>query len=66
YYIQPVVCGHITISEGRRHQVKRMLKSIGCHVIYLKRMSIGNLALDEFLKKGDYRSLTKDEIKILY
>lgn len=66
YYIQPVVYGYITISEGRRHQVKRMLKSVGCHVVYLKRMSIGNLVLDESLKKGDYRSLTKDEIKTLY
>ena len=63
HYNQPVVSGYLTISEGRKHQVKRMLKSVGCYVVYLKRISIGKLALDESLEKGQYRALTDVEIQ---
>jgi 16S rRNA pseudouridine516 synthase len=62
-YNQSVVSGYLTISEGRKHQVKRMLKAVGCYVVYLKRVSIGGLALDESLKKGQYRKLTGFEIQ---
>ena len=62
---QPVVAGHITISEGRKHQVKRMLKAVGCYVVYLKRVSIGGLKLDETLKRGQYRELSDEEIRKL-
>ena len=64
-YDQPVVSGYLTISEGRKHQVKRMLKALGCYVVYLKRVSIGSLMLDESLKKGQYRFLTELEVKSL-
>jgi len=64
-YDQPVVSGYLTISEGRKHQVKRMLKVLGCYVVYLKRVSIGSLMLDESLKKGQYRFLTELEVKSL-
>ena len=40
-----------------------MLKAVGCYVIYLKRISIGGLMLDETLKKGQYRMLKEDEIE---
>lgn len=63
---QLVVSGYLTISEGRRHQVKRMLKAVGCYVVYLKRVSIGGLKLDESLHKGQYRKLTQEEIRTLY
>ncbi len=62
---QPVVSGYLTISEGRKHQVKRMLKAVGCYVVYLKRISIGGVFLDETLVKGQYRELTIEEIKAL-
>lgn len=62
---QPVVSGYITISEGRKHQVKRMLKAVGCYVAYLKRVSIGDLLLDESLKPGQYRELTEQELNTL-
>ncbi|MBK5239649.1 pseudouridine synthase [Clostridium sp.] len=62
HYNQPVVSGYLTISEGRKHQVKRMLKAVGCYVVYLKRVSIGGLMLNESLKKGQYRALTEVEI----
>lgn len=62
-YDQPIVSGYLTISEGRKHQVKRMLKAVGCYVVYLKRISIGGLILDETLEKGQYRKLTEEEIQ---
>jgi len=56
-----VISGYLTISEGRKHQVKRMLKTKGCNVFYLKRISIGGITLDPNLKKGNYRRLTLKE-----
>lgn len=52
----------ITLQEGRFHQVKRMAQAVGRKVEYLKRVSMGSLVLDEQLKKGEYRSLTKQEV----
>lgn len=62
---QPVVAGYLTISEGRKHQVKRMLKAVGCYIVYLKRMDIGEVALDQSLEKGQYRPLTEKEVAAL-
>ena len=56
---------HIFITEGKFHQVKRMMKSLGTTVTYLKRLSIGSLKLDENLKLGEYRYLTDDELNKL-
>lgn len=56
---------NIFITEGKFHQVKRMMKSIGATVTYLKRLSIGSLKLDENLKLGEYRYLTDDELNKL-
>ncbi|MDY5818712.1 MAG: rRNA pseudouridine synthase, partial [Treponema sp.] len=55
----------LTITEGKFHQVKRMFRSVNNEVIYLKRLSIGSLHLDENLKPGDYRPLTQTEINTL-
>ena len=55
----------ITIREGKFHQIKRMLASRGKPVVYLKRLSMGSLTLDEGLSKGEYRLLTAKEIKNL-
>lgn len=52
----------LTICEGRFHQVKRMFEAVGCQVTYLKRLSMGPLALDETLSPGEYRPLSIDEI----
>lgn len=52
----------LTIHEGKFHQVKRMFEKIGTSVIYLKRISMGTLKLDENLEPGEYRKLTDDEI----
>lgn len=55
----------LTISEGKFHQVKRMFEAVDKKVVYLKRLSMGNLVLDEKLKPGEYRALTENEIEIL-
>jgi len=54
---------HLTISEGRFHQVKRMFEAFDRKVIALRRIAIGNLCLDDSLKTGEYRELTSDEIE---
>ena len=53
----------ITLREGKFHQVKRMTASRGAEVLYLKRLSMGPLRLDETLEKGEYRFLTDEEIR---
>ena len=55
----------ITLSEGKYHQVKRMMASIGKPVRYLKRTAIGGLMLDEGLELGEYRELS-DEIRLIF
>ncbi|MGE5629019.1 MAG: pseudouridine synthase [Solirubrobacterales bacterium] len=55
----------ITIQEGKFHQVKRMFKSVGKEVLYLKRISFGALNLDEELVEGSFRELTELEESIL-
>ena len=55
----------VTIREGKFHQIKRMLASRGKPVVYLKRLRMGTLTLDETLQKGEYRLLTPEEIKNL-
>lgn len=62
---QPVSEIELTITEGKFHQVKRMFEAVGKHVIYLKRISMGALKLDEALQPGEYRTLTETEINLL-
>lgn len=52
----------LQIREGKFHQVKRMFEAVQKEVIYLKRLSMGSLVLDESLKPGEYRKLTKKEL----
>ncbi|WP_409302265.1 pseudouridine synthase [Peribacillus sp. SCS-155] len=55
----------LTITEGKFHQVKRMFEAVGKRVIYLKRISMGSLVLDEELGLGQYRELTDEELRLL-
>lgn len=55
----------LTIHEGKFHQVKRMFESVGKKVVYLKRLSMGKLKLDESLSLGEYRELTDEEVKLI-
>lgn len=52
----------VTIQEGRYHQIKRMFEAVGKRVVYLKRISMGPLVLEDSLKKGRYRRLREEEI----
>ena len=55
----------LIIYEGKFHQVKRMFEYVNCKVTYLKRTSFAGLTLDENLKLGSVRKLTKEELDIL-
>lgn len=55
----------ITVREGKFHQVKRMFSAVGKEVTYLKRISMGPIALDESLPVGSCRRLTENEIALL-
>jgi 16S rRNA pseudouridine516 synthase len=55
----------LTIREGKFHQVKRMFEAAGKKVVYLKRISMGPLSLDESLPLGSYRELTGEEVEAL-
>lgn len=55
----------LIIQEGKFHQVKRMFEAVGKKVIYLKRLSMGPLQLDETLQPGEYREVTKEELALL-
>ncbi len=55
----------LTITEGKFHQVKRMFAAVGKRVVYLKRISMGPLQLDESLELGEYRELDQEELDAL-
>ncbi|MBQ7956560.1 MAG: 16S rRNA pseudouridine(516) synthase [Clostridia bacterium] len=55
----------ITIREGKYHQIKRMFASVGNEVTFLKRISIGNLHLDESLEEGECREITENELSLI-
>lgn len=57
---------NITLTEGKFHEVKRIFLALGNEVVYLKRISMAGLRLDGSLKSGEYRSLTPEEIELLY
>ncbi len=56
----------ITLREGKYHQVKRMIKALGNRVVYLKRIQIGSLPLDENLPLGAAREILHKEIEKIY
>ncbi len=55
----------LVIMEGKFHQVKRMFEAVGKKVLYLKRISMGALVLDESLELGEYREMTEEELTLL-
>lgn len=57
--------GEIAITEGKYHQIKRMMEAVGNRITELERLSFGALVLDPAMKRGDWRELTGDEIKAL-
>lgn len=55
----------ITVTEGKYHIVKKIMAQLGHPVVYLKRIRVAGLRLDEDLEPGEYRELTEEEIKSL-
>ena len=55
---------HITVHEGRYHQVKRMFKAVGNNVVRLHREKFGPLELGS-LVQGEWRELTAEEMALL-
>ena len=53
----------VTIAEGKFHQVKRMVAYCGKEVADLQRLTMGTLTLDEELKRGEWRRLSKEELE---
>lgn len=56
---------YLTLTEGKFHQVKRMFEAVGKQVLYLKRVQIGQLALDEGLALGAVRKILPEEIRLI-
>lgn len=56
----------VCVSEGKFHQVKRMMAAVGCPVTYLKRIAEGALKLDEKLEKGKWREMTENERALIF
>ena len=56
---------HLTIYEGKYHQVKRMFAAVGNKIVYLKRISMGQLKLDEELELGEYKELSESDLQLL-
>ena len=54
---RPVTFGTITITEGRNRQIRRMMKAVRCLVLRLKRVSMGELVLDESLAPGEWKEI---------
>lgn len=57
--------GKITLTEGKYHQIKRMLEAVDNKIIYLERIAFGGIELDPSLERGQWRYLTNDELNIL-
>ena len=56
---------HIIVTEGKFHEIKEIFLAVGNEVIYLKRVRMHNLTLDESLASGEYRELSEEEINKL-
>lgn len=57
--------GTIFITEGKYHQIKRMMEAVDNRIVALERLTFGPLTLDEALARGEWRELTEEEIALL-
>lgn len=55
----------LEITEGKFHQVKRMFEAVNMKVVYLKRVKIGSLVLEDNLELGEHRKLSKKEVELI-
>jgi 16S rRNA pseudouridine516 synthase len=54
---RPVTFGTIVITEGKYRQIRRMMKEVRCLVLQLKRLSMGDIVLDESLAPGEWKEI---------
>ena len=59
----PVTAVKLTVTEGKKHQVKRMALAVGLRIVYLERIAISTVPLDKSLERGKYRQLSEDEVE---
>lgn len=59
----PVFSGIMTVTEGQKHEVRRLLKSIGCYCIYLKRIRMGDVKLAPELMPGEVKPFCPEQEK---
>ena len=57
--------GVITLTEGKYHQIKRMIAATDNRVTFLERISFGGIPLDRKLQRGEWRMLTREEVSLL-
>ena len=57
--------GRITVTEGKFHQIKRMLEAVCNKIVFLERIEFAGIPLDPSLGRGEWRELTDDEISRL-
>ncbi len=57
--------GVITLTEGKYHQIKRMLEALDNKITFLERITFGGIQLDETLPRGGFRYLTDEEVTLL-
>lgn len=62
----PAFRATLTVHEGMRHEVKRIIQAVNCRVFRLHRVSMAGIPLDKSLAEGEYRPLTDDETALLY
>lgn len=62
---QDRMSGTIILTEGKYHQIKRMIASLNNKVVFLERIRFSDIVLDESLSRGEWRYLTDEEINIL-
>lgn len=56
---------YVTVTQGVFHEVRRIFLALGNKVVYLKRIAVGNVFLDEDLRKGEWRALTAEELSTI-
>ena len=61
---RPMTFGRITITQGRNRQIRRMMKTVHCCVLRLKRVSMGPITLDENLKPGQFKEIFPEECSV--
>ena len=58
-------CAHMTLTEGKYHEIKRLCAHLGKNVTFLERVRFGAISLDTSLSRGEWRELTDEELAAL-